>query len=67
MQDKSVRCDQCFAEAWVSVTHANYGQLDFCAHDYNKNSLMLHAQGWVITNDERNLINVKPSVSANAD
>lgn len=65
MRDKTVRCDNCGAEAWVSVNRVDLGQLDFCAHDYAKNSVMLHAQGWTISNDERELINVKPSVSAN--
>jgi len=53
MQDKTVRCDQCSAEAWVSVNIAQHGQLDFCLHHYNANSVQLHAEGWVITNDER--------------
>ncbi len=68
MRDKTVRCDQCYAEAWVTVKHIETKQqLDFCAHDYNKNSIMLHAQGWAIANDERELINKKPSISANAE
>lgn len=73
MQDKSVRCDKCGAEAWVTLTRPfqvspgsvevkNY-ELDFCGHHYNTNSLLLHAQGWSISNDERELINAKPSVS----
>lgn len=53
MQDKTVRCDQCSAEAWVSVAKDTAGQLDFCLHHYNTNSVMLHAEGWKITNDER--------------
>ena len=68
MLDKTVRCDQCNSEAWVSVKQVETKkQLDFCAHDYNKNSIMLHAQGWAISNDERELINKKPSISANAE
>ena len=80
MLDKTVRCDQCYAEAWVTVHKSGDPagitypvvpgtemRLDFCAHDYNKNSIMLHATGWILTNDERELINKKPSVSANAE
>ncbi len=82
MQDKTVRCDNCGAEAWVSVEIANLDsdawvgfdtpegahkveapRLDFCYHHYNKHSLLLHAEGWIVTNDERDSINVKPSVS----
>lgn len=66
MLDKSVRCDHCGAEAWVSVKSGE-SQLDFCAHSYQEHSLILHAQGWVISNDERELINKKPSISANAE
>jgi hypothetical protein len=58
MRDKTVRCDNCGAEAWVSVNTVVYGQLDFCHHHYNKHSLMLHAQGWIITNDEREALQV---------
>lgn len=66
MQDKSVRCDQCGAEAWVTLNKIDkLMTLDFCAHHYNKNSVILHAQGWIIAKDERETINVKPSVSAN--
>lgn len=65
MLDRSIRCDHCGAEAWVSVKKIETQfQLDFCAHAYQKNSILLHAQGWEITQDERDLINVKPSVSA---
>ncbi len=53
MQNKTVRCDQCGAEAWVSVAKVGSGQLDLCFHHYNTNSIQLHAEGWVITNDER--------------
>lgn len=65
MQDKSVRCDGCGAEAWVSVARVDTGQLDFCLHHYNEHSTVLHAQGYTITNDERYLINEKPSISVN--
>lgn len=67
MQDKSVRCDGCGAEAWVSVMHVDHGQLDFCMHHYGNHSVMLHAEGYSIINDERETINVKPSVSANVE
>lgn len=66
MLDKNIRCDHCDAEAWVSVKKDGK-QLDFCAHSYNDNSIMLHAQGWSISQDERELINKKPSCSANAE
>lgn len=67
MLDKNVRCDGCGAEAWVSVKKPNKGQIDFCAHHYAKNSIMLHAEGWAISADERERINVRPSISANAE
>lgn len=67
MLNKAVRCDGCGAEAWVSVSHVDIGQLDFCAHHYNEHSVLLHAQGWTIINDERSRINVRPSISANAE
>lgn len=74
MQDKTVRCDQCYAEAWITVRkpsvvgkviteRTEFGELDFCLHHYNASSVQLHAQGWSISNDERGLINTKPSVS----
>ena len=79
MRDKTVRCDNCYSEAWVTLNKSGDPagmtypvppgtemRLDFCAHHYNKHSLLLHAEGWSITNDERELINTKPSVSANA-
>jgi hypothetical protein len=72
MRDKSVRCDNCGSEAWVTVSllretysESKYLKLAFCAHHYNKNSVMLHSQGWELVQDERELINAKPSVSAN--
>lgn len=65
MKNKDIRCDACGAEAWVSVGRIDAGQLDFCLHHYNKHSTVLHAEGWIIDNDERNTINLKPSVSAN--
>ncbi len=64
MNDKSVRCDGCGAEAWVSVARIDAGQLDFCLHHFTEHSTMLHAKGYVIVNDERETINVRPSVSA---
>ena len=68
MLDKTIRCDQCYSEAWVSVKNVETKQeLDFCAHHYGDNSILLHAQGWAISNDERELINKKPSISANAE
>lgn len=77
MQDKSVRCDGCGAEAWVTVKkplpvgiHQTgtlpRNVLDFCVHHYNQHSTVLHAEGWTISNDERDTINLKPSISANA-
>ncbi len=74
MLDKNVRCDGCGAEAWVTLQKTTGIQpfptdarLDMCSHHYNKHSILLHAQGWEITHDERERINVKPSISANAD
>lgn len=72
LADKSVRCDGCGVEAWVSVQKFEKadgrayedGTLTLCAHHYNKNSILLHAEGWVVVIDERERINNKPSVSA---
>lgn len=61
MRDKTIRCDNCGAEAWVSVDNYNLpdtGKLDFCHHHYNKHSLLLHAKGWEIINDEREALQV---------
>lgn len=85
MLDKSVRCDGCGAEAWVTVQLPMFDPdawtgfddpegphkvepltLSFCAHHYHKNNSLLETAGWEVVTDERELINVKPSVSANA-
>lgn len=63
MRDATRRCDGCSAQAWVSVSQENK-TIDLCSHHYNKHSTLLHAQGWEIVEDERSVINTKPSVSA---
>jgi hypothetical protein len=60
------RCDSCRAQAFVRV-EKNKLDLLFCAHHYNEHSTILHATGWNLSDDEREAINSKPSVSANAD
>lgn len=63
--DKTVRCDHCSAEAWIILSKGDQ-ELNFCCHSYNKHSIVLHAQGWEILQDDRDQLNVKPSISANA-
>lgn len=60
------RCDSCGAQAFVRVEKSAL-ELLFCAHHYGKHSTILHATGWNISDDERESINVRPSVSANID
>jgi hypothetical protein len=60
------RCDSCGAQAFVAVTMATGSDLLFCGHHYRKHETALAAQG-VVVHDERDRINAKPSVSANAD
>ncbi len=69
----SDRCDgkQCGAQAFVRVQtmletleDIILGELDFCAHHYNKNADELFLQGFTVAEDLRDTINQKPSLSA---
>lgn len=66
MLNKNIRCDRCHVEAWVTVENplSKAGELDFCSHDYNEFADALQAQGFIVTVDEREHLNAKPSVSA---
>jgi hypothetical protein len=59
------RCDSCGAQAFVAVTFPTGSELLFCGHHYRKHEAALASQG-VSVHDERDRINDKPSVSANA-
>jgi hypothetical protein len=63
---KGDRCDSCGAQAFVQVTMPSGFELLFCGHHYSKNEPGLGTQGAVVTIDERDTINAKPSISANA-
>lgn len=58
------RCDRCGAEAFVRVSFTQ-GDLLFCGHHFTKYEHPLREQG-VLVHDERDKINPKPSISANA-
>lgn len=62
--DKFDRCDRCGAQAFVEVT-LEAGVLMFCGHHFAKHEDALVLSGAKLTVDERHLINLKPSVSAN--
>lgn len=57
------RCDQCSAQAWVSVAKDDY-TLMFCAHHYDKHSVPLGLDGWTIKDDNRESMNTKASQSS---
>lgn len=58
------RCDSCGAQAFGAVTKDDMLLL-FCGHHLNKHSSKLVSDNWDI-HDKTHLINVEPSVSANA-
>jgi hypothetical protein len=60
------RCDSCGAQAFVAVIMSAGSELLFCGHHYRKHETALAAQGAQI-HDERERINAKPSISANAE
>lgn len=62
------RCDSCgpAVQAFVRVVK-NKLDLLFCVHCYNKHSAVLHATGFDLAEDERDTVNVKPSISANSE
>lgn len=59
------RCDSCGAQAFVHVELEN-GSLLFCGHDFRKHEEVLRAKAIAVF-DETGHINVKPSISANAE
>lgn len=69
------RCDKCSAQAFVRVGKpvqplpgaTEVWDLLFCGHHFQENEPALLAQGFTIAEDERESINVKPSISANAE
>lgn len=68
------RCDGCGAEAFVRMDRLleKDGQplvqsLLLCGHHAYKHGALMQAQGWTVGVDEREQVNVTPSVSANAD
>jgi hypothetical protein len=60
-----VLCDsECIAQAWVRVLMPGGGELHFCGHDFAKHEVKLREVALLIQ-DKRELINTKPSPSAN--
>ena len=63
-ENMNYRCDACgAAQAFAMATKDNYS-LFFCGHHHNAHAPALGAQGWDIV-DRTDLINQKPSTSAN--
>lgn len=60
------RCDACGAQAFMRVLLRSGYELLFCGHHGRENTPALVAAGASLRDDTA-LINVKPSVSANAD
>lgn len=61
------RCDSCGAQAFVAAQIPGASsELLFCGHHFRRHESALAASGARI-HDERDRINAKPSVSANAD
>ncbi|WP_245679157.1 DUF7455 domain-containing protein [Actinomadura hibisca] len=61
------RCDRCGAQAFVRVEFDGLDLL-FCGHHYRRHEMaLLNRVPHAHVHDERDRINVKPSVSANAD
>lgn len=60
------RCDKCAAQAYVRVHHISGTDLQFCGHHYSRFEVAFVSDEWLVQ-DERDRINAKPSVSANAD
>lgn len=60
------RCDSCGAQAFVRV-EKDTRDLLFCAHHYSRFEADLFVQGFTVAQDERSEVNVKPSISANAE
>jgi hypothetical protein len=61
------RCDSCGAQAFVAVQlDGAAAELLFCGHHYRRHESALAINGARV-HDERSKINVKPSLSANAE
>lgn len=57
------RCERCNAGAYVQISKRVDGEtltLWFCKHHYEANALALTASGWVLTQDRRAELLVKP-------
>jgi hypothetical protein len=63
----SDRCDSCGAQAFVQAAMPSGLELLFCGHHFARNEAALVTQGAAVVIDERDTINVKPSVSANSE
>lgn len=61
------RCDSCRAQAFVRVENKAGHDLVLCSHHYRKFEADLFLQGFKPTEDERGEVNLKPSISANAE
>lgn len=72
---KTDRCDACSAQAFILVhktvalmggAHVSIKELLFCGHHYAQHAEALSDEGWGVKHNNLHLLNVKPSVSANA-
>lgn len=62
------RCDRCGAQAFVRVEFGHTLDLLFCGHHFRKHEVaLLTRHPEAVVRDERDRINHKPSVSANAE
>jgi hypothetical protein len=69
---KTDRCDACTsAEAVVKVGKPResegalgVSELMFCSHHYNRSAAALHLDGWELTHDQREHLDIKPGASA---
>lgn len=59
------RCDRCGSEAFI-IAFKNDMELLFCGHHGKENIIALKNNGWNIQ-DYTDMINKKPSISANAE
>ena len=48
------RCDRCGAQAYVSASREDAGELLFCGHHFNKYESALDQDGWDINIDVTN-------------
>lgn len=61
------RCDSCKAQAFVRVLNEAGHDLVLCGHHFNRFEADLFVQGFSVAEDEREFVNDKPSISANAE